>query len=385
MICRLKELIATQTERPQPYTFLEVIGRAYDENLVSRMLAFALKNNNALCAALFEHYLEKANKDWDIDDFRVQSVRCEQIMASGRADIFVEAYGYTLTIENKINSWEHGNQTKIYYDYVSSQHSNRKNGFIYLKPDYNDSMPSGKSEFVVMHYSELLNIMKQVCGDNEFEKDLKNHIEKYFLNGMGNIMETDLFVLEHYRAVKEMVANAENKFSAAKDEIKKTLLSGELIGGAPIYDFQSVSERGAFVSDITKDIWFRIARNKVWWNDEAIVEPKQKFYFYLELVIEDPEYITTQMVVRCYGGRKAYESDICKFMESEGREFISGTWGSPHFVAAPCGKFVSSNAILSAMWMKDLYDYIKSTFQEYLPKIDSAVAKFKEWQSHRNA
>lgn len=364
-----------QEAQPEAHTFFGIIGRARDENLISRMLAYLIQHNRALSAALFAFYAEKKSADGEPIDAEPESITCEKNMGSGRADIFIEAGGYTLTIENKVNSWEHGDQTKRYYQYVSKNYSDRKNGFIFLKPDYNGSHPSDE-HFAEMRYSEFLELMEKNGTGDRFEKDFKRHIKKYFITWNGEIMETDEMILQNYTAFKNMLSAAESKYAAAKQEVERALERGELLGGAPIHDYRGASEKGALVSDNKKDIGHRIYKNQEWYDDAS------DYYFYLELVMPpDPREITTQMVVHHYSNSKHREkSDVRNFINGRGNTIIEGRWENSYFVSSPRGKFESKAKILSDTWMEELYEYIKSTFKEYLPQMERLVEEFHAWR-----
>lgn len=120
-------------------TFFEILGRAYDEDLISRMLAYAFKNDELLLKNVLEFYFGE-----DLNLCTVDSVECEKAMLGGRTDIFITAHNskgtaFTVTVENKIYSWEHNEQTNTYYDFVEKQFSDSRNAYIFLKPVFNAS------------------------------------------------------------------------------------------------------------------------------------------------------------------------------------------------------------------------------------------------------
>ena len=182
-------------------------------------------------------------------------------------------------------------------------------------------------------------------------------------------------VLKNYKKLREMLDGAENKFANAKEEIQKALFGGELIGGEEIKDYREERREGVFVADVTNNRWHRLSKNKIWRYDGG-TDKGRKYYFYLELVIEEPQRITTQMTVKYYG--KPQESFFYRFMKSERRKMIDGNWYNHYFVSSPRGEFESSFELLSNEWMFDLLQYVKNTFEEYLNTMDVLFAKFVE-------
>lgn len=99
-------------KRDKP-TFFEIIGRTYDEDLISKMLAYILENDKLFVSRLLNFYFNnKKGKTVEVENLIILSVKCEKKMSAGRADIFVEATDggkkYVITIENKIRAGIHG-------------------------------------------------------------------------------------------------------------------------------------------------------------------------------------------------------------------------------------------------------------------------------------
>jgi len=78
-----------------------------------------------------------------------------------------------IIVENKVDSKEHGNQTKIYYDYYTSEekYKNDLNIFVYLLPIATSRLYKQLSDDE--HY---ININYQLLSDNIFERALTNDI-----------------------------------------------------------------------------------------------------------------------------------------------------------------------------------------------------------------
>lgn len=131
--------------RNKQTTFLSVLGRTYDEDLISRVLVYVMERDHAFVHTLLRRYAG----DIEVPNFEQADVFVypEKSMGKGRADIFAvikknEVTIATITIENKIYSTEHDDQTQTYYDWVYRQqeykHAN-VNAFFYLRPSFNSS------------------------------------------------------------------------------------------------------------------------------------------------------------------------------------------------------------------------------------------------------
>lgn len=384
----IHRLLTLKKQEPLPsrHTFFEAIGRVYDEDLISRMLADILADSPALCSALIERYGEKKGLGLHPQDLRVGRVRCEEFMdcgaERGRADLFLEAKDgaefYTVTIENKILSHEHGRQTVTYARYVLSRHPNARNIFFYLKPDFVRDLPACEL-FAALGYGELSQLLEEYGEGTVFEADLREHIKKYFIKRTGDVMETDIEALTHYSELKEILKNAEKKYDTFRSAIACELLNGGLFGDVPIGYEGQTEENGVFVADFTGKVYHRLYRNKLWRNEQE-GEDGRKYYFYLETVLpDDPAGITTQFVVRCYG-KEQEKSDVFRFLRRKGTDLMQKSWGErfaggkaldvryerPHFVFS-AQPFLSDKEILSEEWVGELRTYIRSTLAEYAP------------------
>ena len=178
-------------------SFFEILGRAYDEDLISRMLAYVLKNDKNFVWKLFV-FCETFTSSICPTNFDVKTVECEKSMLNGRADIFVVAtYNneiYTLTIENKIYMQEHDKQTQTYYDFVSRNNKGGHNAYLFLKPYFNPS-PISCKEFKLIYYSNLIGMISET--DDYRINDFKRHIEEFLTMKEIKFTEVDNKVLRN--------------------------------------------------------------------------------------------------------------------------------------------------------------------------------------------
>ena len=62
-VCNSYRNVPTDNEQ----TFLSVIDRQYDEDIISKIVAYILRNNNELCFNLVKKYREEYNKISEFD------------------------------------------------------------------------------------------------------------------------------------------------------------------------------------------------------------------------------------------------------------------------------------------------------------------------------
>lgn len=276
-------------------TFLSVIGRSYDEDLISRVIAYCLSQDHSLITRLINYYADRHLKDWDYVDLstiRNVSVFPEKNMGFGRADIFVEltdtdGQAITITIENKIYSYEHktGNyfQTQVYYEWVTRNHRDAWNVFYYLRPDYNASR-AHCSAFENLTYGDLLSMLDE--SDNVIIQDFKAHIE-YALRGDNMIFDrTERLLLNNYSIFEERRAEATKKVKAYQDLILQKV-SDEL--GMTIVDWRKqqagdtpdlLCEKDNYGAGIGSYRLYKEKDNEKWYEEN-------KHYFYVEIKFEN--------------------------------------------------------------------------------------------------
>ncbi len=293
----------TVTHTGKSPTFLSVIGRRYDEDLISRVLAYCLSADTGLLKNLIQHYIcshTHAEPPPDLSVLREVSVHPEKIMGPGRADIFVTLVDaskrpITVTIENKIFSWEHSTgikpQTQVYRDWVTRAYPDAFHTFFYLRPDYNLSVAACE-DYLNITYAQLAALMEN--SDDTIARDLLDHITQY-LRG-DNIMfnDTDRLLLNHYKLLEEKKKEATNKLLAYQELLIRRV---EERMGVPIAPWQEdtapaealLSEVIHFGAGIGSYRLYRPA----WYRAEA-------YYFYVEIKFEDgcPDKVSYQCTVR---------------------------------------------------------------------------------------
>ena len=349
---RISSLLQTEHMKHSA-TFPEIIGKTYDEETISRILAYLLQIDFAFAASLLDYGQEKRIT------LRSCQVECEKCLPGGRIDIFLTARDtnglqYTLTIENKINSWEHNDQTQTYYRYITANYRQSRNTFLFLKPTYNQS-PCKCPFFVPITYKELLPL---ISACDPVAEDFKRHIREYFTEKEIHVSECVKEVLKHYNEFREILAEAEkilvivqrDIFQALRDEIidTKEVWGTEISGGS-----------------------HRIFK-KVWWHDGL---PHEKYFFYSEIyfVRDSPQEIVVQSTVKRYGTRTA-DNSLYRFLCDTNAE---GTWDNAYFVHYKA-EFHSDSEFFSERWQDELKRFAR---KEMKIAIDQSDRLFSEYQA----
>lgn len=176
-------------------SFLEIINMERSETAVSLMLKYLFENDPE-CLKRLINTIYKEN----INELEIENVITEYfIYEDKRIDILIEAKmdneNTVIVIENKIDSSEHGDQCKKYFDYIESRYSTTKHRYyFYLKPASNLSK-SNCDEFKPITYDSIYN-----CITNEediYIQDFKKCIERNYMDNKKN--ELDLYILNNYK------------------------------------------------------------------------------------------------------------------------------------------------------------------------------------------
>lgn len=363
-------------------TFFEILGRTYDEDLISRFVAYVLKKDEGL----FRKILSLAC-DREIPPCRLVNIECEKSMCGGRADIFAQAQdidgkNYTLTIENKIFSLEHDDQTETYFKFVNSQ-SNYiccENVFIYLKPDFNISLPVCK-HFKVLTYSGLLSMIS--ATEDALISDFARHIKSNLTSQEVKLMDTDTLVLKNYGKLKEIMNSAESKFGAVKQQVVVDLFTNNNIDGLDYNPYENHYKTwdDIFAGDLVIEVanaasCFRVYRKDKWYSDNA--DLKNKFYFFVELKFNgnDPNDISVLNIIKRYG-RTPQESIIYKFLSENGIYSEGSAW----CVLSTKPIDLSEYDILSEEWRNALKTKAASIIKESIDEMDGIFEQFENWKS----
>ena len=398
-VTKLQELIKRyETEKPsEPVpSFFEIIGRHYDEDLISRMLKYVLEHDAGLVKNLLRFYGERkcSGENWEAESVRAE-VFCEYGMGSaGRADIFVLVNGgeYTITFENKVWSGEGVGQTERYYAWVQRNYSRAKNAFFYLKPRLNSSQATC-DRFYSMNFSELATLITE--ADNIFFNDFKQLIANKLNKGTG-VMDsaTQKYILENYKTLRRLLSDFERDVTNFRYEIVSSLLDDGTdkphIRGLKYGPRQhaSIGELGFQVKDGDKT--FRIyvvedeqnGKENKWsyWSNHALID---SFYVYAEIKFEDDKSdlpfgkITCQLTMKQYTREK---SIVERFLESYDSPDGLKPEYNDYFVLKRWEFEDEGILLFSEESRSKLCREIADTMNEYIREASDLVEKFWEFR-----
>lgn len=374
-------------------SFFDIIGRAYDEDLISRILAYVLKNDRMFVWNLFKFCGILVSENCPTE-FEVLSVECEKAMYNGRVDIFVIAHyndeTFTLTIENKIYSWEHDDQTQTYYDFVSQHYrqeeKGKRNAYLFLKPNFNAS-PISCDKFTPIDYDALVEKISKT--DDYRINDFKRHIKEFLIMSDIELTDLDRQVLKHLKDLREILNSTEIKVLNFKRQLFNDLCRK---GGIKDFEFnpyeykaKKKDEKDAYwnkfkgnkelVAEIVdNEASFKIYKADEWYH----YEDGNGYYFYVELIFVDnnPNEILVQEVIKRYGNMPK----LIKFIGN--RDFgISAEnrkleWTEQFFVVTS-KKFISDKELLSKEWRDELFDFARRNLSDYIEEMNIIFDKFK--------
>lgn len=311
MDINFKELLKVKPKKEKP-TFLNIIGCDYREVYISSLIGYALLNDDELAKNLLELYFKKfpqklKSNDYLNFDLSQIDIELEKSMDGRRADVFVKKNNIdnpnipisTITIENKTDTSEHGNQTLDYYNWINNEYKETNNAFFYLYPNYNPST-SISNDFFDIDYSTFNNL---ITGSNDYIiRDLKTHIKQRMINYSMNINNEEKEIIEHYKDYFDALNDLSIKIKEKKNEIVKDFVSSlNKNGYIVIADDEKVLNNELIIENVkNKNLGttsFRLYKYS-WYS-------KNNFYLYLEIKFFDNtsspfELITFQQTIKSY-------------------------------------------------------------------------------------
>lgn len=212
---------SVQLNKNEKHTFLSVLGRKYDEDLISRVLVYIMNKDSYFVNALLQKY-PNGSSVFDIDKCEI-NVYPEKSMGKGRADIFAvikndKSVIATITIENKIYSCEHDDQTQTYYDWVCTQQEYKnaaKNAFFYLRPTFNSST-AVCNKYQNITYTDIKNMISM---NDDIIKDFKNHIDSYLGETSMELNEKQMNIINNYERINELINEATEIYASNKNRL----------------------------------------------------------------------------------------------------------------------------------------------------------------------
>lgn len=188
------------------------------EVLVSEWLAFIFDpSRNGVGNKTIEKLLDSVCKEKNLDELEFIKTSTEVTTNKNqRMDILIKYNGLWIVIENKIESHENGNQTLEYYKYIESIKGDNEVIYIYLKPNYNSSIPKEKM-FKVLTYNELIKRLKEISEFDYYDKEKYKYLKEFLISG-DRFMKND--ELDYNDAVT-FYMNNKNKLDKIEEEYIK--------------------------------------------------------------------------------------------------------------------------------------------------------------------
>ena len=209
----------------QLFDLLKVDNKKFDffdiippkEVLISKWIEFILNPElNGIGNLPIKKLLEILNENIELDEYEFKSIDTEVSTDTlKRIDILIKYEGLWIVIENKIDSYENGNQTNEYYNYIESIKESNEVIYIYLKPNYNNSTPLNKN-FKIITYDYFINKLKEISEFDYKEKEKYKYLKEFIISG-GRFMKNE--EMEITDSLKFYINNID-KFEAITEEYK---------------------------------------------------------------------------------------------------------------------------------------------------------------------
>lgn len=177
-----KELFNMLKIEKRQLNFFDIISPK--EVIVSEWLSFIFNPSiNGVGNKPVEKLLESVNVSKDLNEFEFISTDTEVTTDTNqRMDIVIKYSGLWIVIENKVESHENGYQTEAYYKYMESIKDSNDVIYVYLKPNYNISIPK-QSKFIVLTYNKLISKLKEISEFDYKEKDKYKYLKEFLISG----------------------------------------------------------------------------------------------------------------------------------------------------------------------------------------------------------
>lgn len=394
MDINFNELLKVKPKKEKP-TFLNVISCDYREVYISALIGHALLNDDELAKNLLELYFKKfpqklKSNDYLNFDLSQIDIELEKSMDGRRADVFVKINDIdnpnipisTITIENKTDTSEHGNQTLDYYNWINNEYKEANNAFFYLYPNYNPST-SISNDFFDIDYSTFNNL---ITGSNDYIIcDLKTHIKQRMINYSMNINNEEKEIIEHYKDYFDVLNDLSEKIREKKNDIVRAFVSSlNKNGYIVIDDGEKVHNNELIIENVkNKNLGttsFRLYKYS-WYS-------KNNFYLYLEIKFFDNtsspfELITFQQTIKSYERKsqdiiKEFYYNYCKNKYYNDKSPYCETFNKYYVLNKLPFKNNKSFSWNTAEWDKCLVSEATDYFIERIEQCDKIASQLRE-------
>lgn len=220
-----KKLFNNVKENKRKIDFFDIIG--IKENIISKWLEFIFNpTTNGVGNLPLSKLLELTNNEYNLDEFEFIESQLELLTDDlKRIDIVIKYKGLWFVIENKIDSLENDEQTNDYYRYIENIKDKNKIIYIYLKPDYNLSLPINKN-FIVVTYNQLLNKFKEIRKFDFYDMEIYKYFEEFIICG-GRFMKNEEIEItdsiEFYLKNQDKFENIRNEYLNKNEQLIKKI------------------------------------------------------------------------------------------------------------------------------------------------------------------
>lgn len=367
VIDKLKSILDLKKQKfDEKESFFYVLGRTYDEDLISRVISYILGKDKELIKKLIKKYAEdQCDEAFPVDVLAESEVNVcpEKMMGIGRADIFIEIVQKnqvvaTITIENKIWSWEHSHQTKTYYDWVTRQPRYKEsfNAFYFLRPEFNDSKAECE-KYVNITYSVMCDMIEL---NDYIAKDFKNHSNLFFKEKNMSLTEDQLFFIENYNNIQNALSETLDIYKTMQKNLIKEIK--EKFSEDLEIKFEEKADGIGIGS-------FRLYKEKWYKEDE--------YYFYVEIrfVSGKLSNIYYQKTAKDYQNKKdkKIDSNVIRFVKEE------RTSDFGHYHVFDQEEHSSLKDWTSKEWENEFVLKAAEKLKEYIIDMDELFVKFSEF------
>lgn len=329
-------------------SFLEVIEKQYDENIISKYLLYIVIHN----IELLNLVLRKCYKDCYVNIDHIYFSATEFVInESKRIDILIEGVDINnskvlIVIENKINSFEHGDQCNVYFEYCKKRYKDYKQYYLFLYPDYNLLIKNiSNSNFKKITYTNLLELFDLLENKTLFEKDFCKLIYNQLRSKPMD--ELKLFLINHYSQIKDNINSIDKTLDNIFNEFREYFIK---LNPEFTYEF----------SDSRRTLRFYKKDNAKWRNGWE-VSNDERIYFYIEIKCEDNLDFYIQRTLKVYS--KNLNSKINRYVLSPNIKLVQHRYMDTFKVFERI-KLDSKFQILSYSWKQDLFIKAENLLKE---------------------
>ena len=350
-------------------TYLSVLGRSYDEDLISRVLVYIMNRDRAFVHALLQQYPNNA----DLPDLAQADIDVypEKSMGKGRADIFAVIKKNartvaTITIENKIYSTEHDDQTQTYYDWVYRQQEYQNadvNAFFYLRPSFNLST-AVCDQYQNITYTQ---IAASITQSDHIIDDFKKHIALYLGDSDMELNAKQIDIINHYDAIQQSIGEATAMYASHKTALLEKIENAvkQRFPDIVLDINEKTNPLGPVSVRFYKDKWYKAG----------------EYYFYAELYFEKARLNAAryQKVIKEYP-RKSTEKSIHEFLQS-GKIQINSIIGQWH-IWGDVSNFTSSADWTTKEWGEAFVSTSVKKLADLIEETDEMVDAFLAYEQN---